>query len=505
MSALLPADVAPAVPAAALPGVLPGVFAEAFARHGDRLAVTDASGSIDYAGLAERARAAADRLARYRPAGDLPGDRLRVGLYATNSVDYVVGYLATLFAGAVPFLADSAFGPFELSRIAEDCGLDLLLHAPGAELGTVVEDQPDGEDAADGGEFGALTLSRVRRSDAPRPQLLDDTEVCRFTSGSTGRPNCIEFSGAAVSAAAANWAKGTGLAADDRIACLAALSNGLAFNTSLLAAFLPGASLHLSHGLPTASRVVRLLESTAATRLVAFPALYESIVRRAPQQGFGAIRAAISSGAPLRESVREEFTRITGVPINNYYGVAEAGPLTYAADGAGTGLGAPLPGVHLLAEEQGIRVRSESMGSRYLNAPGVFEERVDAEGYYRTGDQGRLVDGALRLTGRTSRMVNVGGRKIDPIEVVEVLRTAAGVLDAVAFEAENRHGEPTLAAVVAVEPGVTAQSVRTHCAATLPAFKLPGLLHLVDEIPANSIGKPSIERLRRLVGELQSN
>ncbi|MEU2227352.1 class I adenylate-forming enzyme family protein [Streptomyces sp. NPDC018347] len=476
--------------------VLPAVLTEALARHGDRVAVTDADGSLGYAELADRARTAADRLARYHARGE----RLRVGLYATNSVEYVVAYLATLYAGAVPFLADSAFGPFELSRIAEDCGLDLLIHAPSADVRSVVDEMLD-----DDGEFGYLVVSRARRYDTPRPELLADTEVCRFTSGSTGRPNCIEFSGAAASAAAANWAKGTGLSADDRIACFAALSNGLAFNTSLLAAFLTGASLHLSHGLPTATRVVRLLEITAATRLVAFPALYESILRRSPEEGFATVRTAISSGAPLRETVREGFTRLTGVPIHNYYGVAETGPLTYAPDGTGSGLGAPLPGVRLLAEEQGIRLRSESMGSRYLNAPGVFERRVDDEGYYRTGDQGHLTDGTLHLTGRTSRMVNVGGRKIDPIEVADVLRGAPGVLDAVAFEAGNQHGEPTLAAVVAVETGTTAQSLRTHCVATLPPYKVPGILRLVDRIPANSIGKPSIERLRRLLDTPHGN
>ncbi|GIE91056.1 class I adenylate-forming enzyme family protein [Actinoplanes regularis] len=479
-----------------MPAVLTNVFTGLLDGRGDRVAVTDADGSVGYTELADRARAAAARIAPHA----VPGERLRVGLYATNSIDYVVCYLATLFAGAVPFLADSAFGPFELSRIAEDCGLDLLIHAPGADVRSIAEEAPTHH-----GELGALGLSRLRRDGRPRPELLDDTEVCRFTSGSTGRPNCIAFSGAAVSAAASNWAKGTGLSADDRIACLAALSNGLAFNTSLLAAFLHGASLHLSQGLPTASRVVRLLENTGATRLVAFPALYESIVRRAPRNGFASVRTAISSGAPLRETVREEFTRITGVPIHNYYGVAETGPLTYAPDADGGGLGKPLPGVDLRADEHGIRVRSQSMGSHYLNAPGVFEQRIDAEGYYRTGDQGHLVDGTLHLTGRTSRLVNAGGRKIDPIEIVEVLRGAPGVLDAVALEAENKHGEPVLAAVVVAEPGVTAQFLRTHCAATLPTFKVPAILRLTDRIPANSIGKPSIERLRRLLSESPSN
>ncbi|MFJ5882113.1 class I adenylate-forming enzyme family protein [Kitasatospora cineracea] len=475
--------------------VLPDAFADALARHGDRVAVTDADTSLSYAELADRARAAAARLAPHRTAGE----RLRIGFYAANSTDYVVGYLAALFAGAVPFLADSAFGPFELARIAEDCGLDLLVHAPDADVEQVTEQ------ATGAGGFGGLAVSRVRRFDTPAPPLLPDTEVCRFTSGSTGRPNCIEFSGAAVLAAARNWVEGTGLSARDRIACLAALSNGLAFNTSLLAAFLPGASLHLSRGLPTASRIVRLLESTGATRLVAFPALYESIVRRSSTGGFAGVRAAISSGAPLRDSVRAEFTRLTGVPIHNYYGVAEAGPLTFAADGTGTGLGTPLPGVELVADEEGLRVRSESMGSRYLNAPGVFEARIDGEGRYRTGDQGHLLDGVLHLTGRTGRLVNVGGRKIDPIEIAEVLRQAPGVLDVVAFEAEGRHGDPVLAAVLAVEAGPTVQSLRAHCAALLPSFKVPAVFHLVDRIPVNSIGKPSVERLRRLLAEARSN
>lgn len=475
---------------------LPGVFAALFSRFGDTLAVTDPDSSLTYSQLADRAGAVSAWVAGHGS----DEERTRVGIHATNSTDYVAAYAGVLLAGAVPFLVDSSFGPFELSRIAEDCSLDLLIHAPDTAVTSLTE-----EPLSHDGELGALVASRLRGHAASRLPLLATTEVCRFTSGSTGRPNCIEFSGRAVHAAAANWAKGTALGAEDRIACLAALSNGLAFNTSLLAAFLTGASLHLSRGLPTASRVVKLLERTEATRLVAFPALYESMVRRGSGAGFETVGAAISSGAPLRESVREEFTRLTGVPIHNYYGVAEAGPLTFAADGPGVGLGTPLPGVQLLADENGIRVRSESMGSRYLNAAGVFEARVDSRGYYHTGDQGRLQADGLHLTGRTGRMVNVGGRKIDPIEVTEVLREAPGVVDVVVFEYENRHGEPTLAAVVSAGPGASAQDLRKHCAQVLPPFKVPSILHLTDRIPANSIGKPSVPRLRRLLDDAHSN
>ena len=79
---------------------------------------------------------------------------------------------------------------------------------------------------------------------APRPA----TQVCRFTSGTTGRPKCLEFSGDAVVSAARNWVLGTGMTGEDRTLCLAALSNGLAFNTSLLSTFLAGGELHFLKG-----------------------------------------------------------------------------------------------------------------------------------------------------------------------------------------------------------------------------------------------------------------
>lgn len=461
---------------------------DALRRHADRTAVSDPTVTLDYRALAEQSAAAAGLLARH----DRADPPLRVGILAANSVGYVVCYLAILRRGGVPFLIDAASGPNELAVIAADCSLDLLVH----------DDRDLGDLAATPvGTLAGLNLTAL--PDTPvRYELLSGTEVCRFTSGSTGKPNCIEFSGRAVYKAAANWAAGTGLGPDDRIACFAALSNGLAFNTSLLSAILAGASLHLSAGLPTAGHVERVLRRCAGTRLVAFPALYQSVLRRGldPEVAAG-VRIAISSGAPLHPDTRAAFQDLVGIPICNYYGVAETGPLTFTTAPDATSLGAPLPEVSLRAGDAApaqIRVVSASMASRYLNAPGVFEDRRDPDGYVRTGDEGYLRDGELVLTGRTGRYINVGGRKVDPIEVAEVLRRATGVRDAVAFAATNRHGETVVAAAVAADPTLTATTLRRHCLAGLAEYKVPTQIHVLAEIPANSIGKPSLAALRRL-------
>jgi acyl-coenzyme A synthetase/AMP-(fatty) acid ligase len=472
--------------------MLAELLADIMREHAPCTALSDTERTLTYRDVAEQTWRAAALLARHAAPGN------RAGIQATNSAAYVVCYLAMLHCGVVPFLIDAGLGRNELAEIADRCSLDLLVHD-----GRAV----DGLAVAQLGEILGLRVTTLAPT-GRRYDLLDSTEVCRFTSGSTGTPNCVEFSGTAVARAAANWSAGTGLSAGDRIACFAALSNGLAFNTSLLAAFRVGASLHLSRGLPTGTNVARRLQQTDATWLVGFPALYDSLVRRGvPAGAFRRVRIALSSAAPLRAETSRTFAELAGISICDYYGVAETGPLTFAAgSGADGGVGAPLPGVTVRAGDTArspreIRVRSESMGSRYLNAPGVFEARLDADGFYRTGDEGYLSGGSLHLTGRTAATINVGGRKVDPVEVGDVLRRVHGVRDSVVFETTNRHGEPAVAAAVAGDSTLDPSRIRQHCMEWLAGYKVPSVIQVVPDIPVNSIGKPSLPVLRRLVAE----
>lgn len=294
------------------------------------------------------------------------------------------------------------------------------------------------------------------------------------------------------------------MTADDRILCCAGLSNGLAFNTSLLSSFLVGAQLHLSRGLPTSGRIRRLVAEAQATRLVAFPALYDSFVRTGSgRSDFAAVRVAISSGAPLRADTKERFTELTGVPMGNYYGVAEAGPLTYSTVGSAQSLGRPLPGVDIqirgvVDQDGAVHVRSASMATRYLNATGLLESRTDGGGHYSTGDRGRLEDGELVLTGRSNRMINVGGRKVDPVEVGNAVSAVPGVEQAVVLEVPDQHGEPAVAAVLVLREGVDAGEVRLRIRDNLAAHKVPTLIRVVDAIPTTVIGKPVLHALRSL-------
>ncbi len=462
-------------------------------RHRGRAAVVGSAEALSYEELGRRISEASGLL-RAAP---------HVGFCLGNRPEYVILYFATLAAGHLPLLLDASFNTGEIEAIRDDCGLDaLVLERAKAEA---LDLPGKGEPLAFADNVVVLPLARRGK---PSYEARSATEVCRFTSGTTGRPKCLEFSGHAVLSAARNWVLGTGMTGDDRTLCLAALSNGLAFNTSLLSTFLAGGELHFLKGAPLTRPVARRIAGSGITRLVAFPTLYRNFTAPGgPDPSLLAgLRHAISAGAPLWPDVREEFRALYGLDISDYYGIAETGPVTFERDaGHHAGLGQPLPGAEIRiapgpGDEPGageVLVRTASTASGYLNHPGLFEARVDAEGFYHSGDRGRIVDGRLHLVGRTQDHINVAGRKIDPTEIVAVVSALAGVTDAVAFPDEDLNREALVHLVVVSADGeLTRTAVAEACRSRLAPYKVPGRISFVQEIPRTGIGKPRIAMLR---------
>ncbi|UJW29806.1 acyl--CoA ligase [Saccharothrix sp. AJ9571] len=467
------------------------VLAEIFARqctdHAGSVAIGSAKEQLTYRELAERTADVAQVL------WNAGGTAARVAIYSGNSPDYVTAHLAVLRAGAVPFLMDPAWGHAEMSAMITRCGLTAVAHDRPLPSGIrVVRTTP---------LTGSIDFTLLPSHDAA-PDLLGDTEVCRFTSGSTGRPNCIEFSGSAVANAARAWVAGTSMEQTDRVLCFAGLYNGLAFNTSLLPVFLAGASLWLPSGLPTSGQVARFLREIEPTRLTGFPALYDSLLRRdGPVPGLAELRVALSSAAPLPVSTLIALRERFGLAVCNYYGIAETGPLTFDPDPrADAGLGYPLPGVEFAAPEAGrqdLRVRSSSQGSRYLNVPGGLAAKID-DGYYRTGDVGEFRDGRLFLLGR-AETINIGGRKVDAAEIRTVLLGCTGVEDAVVYAEDKANGDPAIVAAVGGPAAPPPAELRSRCASSLAAYKVPERVHVFDALPRTPLGKLRMTELRGLI------
>jgi acyl-coenzyme A synthetase/AMP-(fatty) acid ligase len=140
-------------------------------------------------------------------------------------------------------------------------------------------------------------------------------------------------------------------------------------------------------------------------------------------------------------------------------------------------------------------LHSKTRALGYLNHS---SERFTVDGWFRTGDRvEESGDGFLRITGRLSEIINVGGEKVMPAEVESVILEVPGVNDAlVRGEPNPITGNMVVAVVVPEIPGGSDElkrAVRAHCREKLAAYKVPVRVTFVDALEAGS----RLKKIRR--------
>ena len=245
-------------------------------------------------------------------------------------------------------------------------------------------------------------------------------------------------------------------------------------------------------------------------------------VRLLGQTGFGArecagIRLFVSGSAPLLEQTFEEFRERTGHTILERYGMTECGmsasnPL-HGERRAGT-VGLPLPGVDLrVSRDDGTPVDAGEVGEIEFRGPNVFAgywrmpektaEEFTADGYFRSGDLGRIGDdGYIAIVGRGKDLVISGGFNVYPKEVELLIDKLEGVMEsAVVGLPHPDFGEQVTAVVVREQgaSGPTEPAVIEALKLELAAYKVPKQVFFVDALPRNSMGKVQKGELRKRI------
>jgi long-chain acyl-CoA synthetase len=131
-----------------------------------------------------------------------------------------------------------------------------------------------------------------------------------------------------------------------------------------------------------------------------------------------------------------------------------------------------------------IKAHSAMLG--YLNAPSPF----DAEGWFNTNDMVEVDGEYIRILGRKSEIINVGGQKVYPAEVESVLLQMENVADAVVLgEPHPLTGNIVTARVNLVQPEPAAafrQRLRAFCRDRLASFKVPAKVEIVGDEQFNA-------------------
>jgi 2-furoate---CoA ligase len=385
------------------------------------------------------------------------------------------------------------------------CFVPLSHRASEADLEYCVSDSEARVVLTDPGEVRELVAGREH----PGAFDLDDREpsIQLYTSGTTGRPKGVPRSHRAERAAGFSQVVHHGLRYGHRTLGVMPLNHTMGIH-SLLAASLAGGCLVMQ---PTwdVEEALRLVEGERLDSLYLAPTLFYDLVHHTGFTDFdtSSIRAIAYAGAPmtsaLAEKVAAAFDPETFV---NHYGSTEIYTFSVHRDQrAKPGCaGRPALNARLRLDPPGegeilCHMSSDEAFTGYWNRPDADEKAI-RDGWYRTGDVGRIDDdGDLWVIGRVDDMIVSGGENIHPVEVEDVVARADGVHEvAVVGAPDERLGQRVVACVVAAD-GVTAEVLDAHCLAstTLARFKRPREYRFVHELPKSPSGKI----LRRLLRE----
>jgi long-chain acyl-CoA synthetase len=358
-------------------------------------------------------------------------------------------------------------------------------------------------------------LLRARRLDRRGVASQDDPAVLQYTGGTTGIPkaatlshrnlvcNCLQ---------ARSWL--TDLKeGGERILSVVPFFHvfGLTICMNLSVA-IAATNIMLLMRLFDVKTVVEAVPKYRPTVFPGVPAMYLAInqLRGVDRYDLKSIRACVSGSAPLPVEVQRRFEELTGGKITEGFGLSEASPLTHANPIYGRqksgSIGIPVPATdaRIVDLETGkktlgpnevgeLAVRGPQVMQGYWNNPGETARTV-RDGWLYTGDIARMdEDGFFFIEDRKKDMVNIGGFKVFPREIEEVIYEHPRVKEAAVAGVHHRiRGETLVAHVVprdGADPRALARELREYCAQRLAAYKVPRRFEIVAEIPKTILGK----------------
>jgi cyclohexanecarboxylate-CoA ligase len=484
-----------------------------------RLAVDEAGDVLTFDGLRTGAERAAAGLAAL---GVGEGTVVSWQLPTWRSSMVLVAALARLGAVQNPILP--IYRSREVGFVVRQAGARLLVVPSvwrGFDFGAMAGEIAAGTDGLD-----VLTADRALpegEPDAlPPPPPPGPVRWLFYTSGTTADPKGARHTDATIRAAAAGMAERLALRPDDR--------GGLVFPfthiggiTWLFASLLVGSSNIITEAFdPEATtELLRREDVTLAGSGTPFHLAYLAAQRAAPDEPlFPSVRAFPGGGAPKPPQLHFDVkAELGGVGVVSGYGLTEAPLLTMSGvddpdDALAHTEGRPLPGVELrlvtldgrvagAGEEGEVRAKAPQVMLGYADAS-LDAEAFDEDGWFRTGDLGRLEPGGLVVTGRLKDVIIRKGENISAKEVEDLLYGHAKVADvAVIGLPDPALGERCCAVVAprdATDPLRFEEMVAFLEDSGLMRQKFPERLEVVDALPRNPSGKVLKTELRDRYG-----
>ena len=317
-----------------------------------------------------------------------------------------------------------------------------------------------------------------------------DSALILFTSGSTGKPRAVLHTFAGIRAKLNTLAHHIPAGDIQRTFCFLPTHFGHGLICNSLFPLSVGADLIIAPPFEakTLAGLGAILDQHAITFMSSVPSVWRFVAQLetapAKQQS---LRRAHCASEPLSPELLQEVKKWAGpnVLVKNIYGTTELGGW----------MGEIQSGVDIwdgeakLCQEGMIWVRAPGLMQGYIGEP-ELTKRYLQDGWFCTGDNGRIDASGLILLGRNDHRINRAGSKVNPEEIEAVLQSSSLVQDCCAFGISDPIvGESIAAAVVWKSLPGNSQELDLWCRKHLQAHKVPSKWFGLARIPRNERGK----------------
>ncbi|KAL0743286.1 hypothetical protein Bca4012_084799 [Brassica carinata] len=468
----------------------------------------------------------------------------RVGIVAKPSAEFVAGVLGTWFSGGVAVPLALSYPEAELLYVMSNSDVSVLLSTEDhSETMKTIAAKSDARflmipPVLDSTSENVTSNQFQDDSFEGDGKLLDEPALIVYTSGTTGKPKGVVHSHKSINSQVRMLTEAWEYTSADRFLHCLPLHHVHGLFNALFAPLYARSSVEFLPKFSVSGIWRRWRESypvnhdktdDAITVFTGVPTMYTRLI-----QGYEAmdqetkessasaaqkLRLMMSGSSALPRPVMHQWESITGHRLLERYGMTEfvmaiSNPLRGARK-AGT-VGKPLPGVEakIVQDENDVDgvgeicVKSPSLFKEYWNLPQVTKESFTEDGYFKTGDAGRVdEDGYYVILGRTSAdIMKVGGYKLSALEIESTLLEHPTVAECCVLGLPDKdYGEAVTAIIVAEKrkredeskPVMTIEELCGWAKDKLAPYKLPTRLLIWESLPRNAMGKVNKKELKK--------
>jgi len=457
--------------------------------------------------------------------GITAGDR--VAVQVEKSPDAILLYLACIRAGAIFLPLNTAYTPAEIDYFLSDAEPRLFICDPAHvdKLSSIANKAKVSHILTMGTKADGSFLDQVKAASTQFQSIErgpDDLAAILYTSGTTGRSKGAMLSHENLASNARTLVKYWQFTSKDVLIHALPIyhTHGLFVATNVM--LLSGGTLLFLPKLDVA-QILRLMNR--ATCMMGVPTFYTRLLVSADltQEITRHMRLFISGSAPLLAETHREWRARTGHAILERYGMTETNMNTsnpYDGDRMAGTVGFPLPGVEVRITDQDsakslahneigmIEVRGPNVVKGYWRMPEKTAEELRADGFFITGDLGKIDDrGYVHILGRNKDLVITGGFNVYPAEVEAEIDAIEGVMESAIIGLPHKDfGEGVTAVIVKKKSSDLSEAkILSALEDRIAKFKLPKRILFLDDLPRNTMGKVQKNLLRETYKDLYAS